>query len=272
MDRMNLRYLFFRICKRLMPLRLSDFLLRRNIGIAVSMGTTDPATVVREYERELEGIGHRLGETVVMEIGYGGSFGTAVEFLRSGVRHVYLYDALVEPHSRTNRDLVPLSEGILSLRDGEPYPDPERITVLPRDPAQWAFPKIPVDIILSRAVLEHVRDVSSLLGNLGLHPPLSKSIHAHFIDMRDHYFKYPYQMLMYDEGFWQALLCPAEYLNRLRLNKYLHMFRDHFGYCKYRITDSDPACFSRLKRRIKPCFLSGDDVLDAAQRAWVIAW
>ncbi|MBN2037168.1 MAG: hypothetical protein JW768_10535 [Chitinispirillaceae bacterium] len=269
---MNSRYLLFRIFRRIVPFRVSDFLLRRNIGLKISMGTTDPARVVREYIQELNRISQTVRNALIMEIGYGGSFGTAIEFLKNGARHVYLHDEFVRPATRVNTLLMDDSGGYLTLQKGIPCPDPRHITLLPRDNGAWRFIQGSVDFVVSRAVLEHVADVSALLNRLLGHEALRAAVHAHFIDMRDHYFAYPYEMLCYREAVWKALLCPAEHLNRLRLHQYHQIFKKHFDHCEYRITDTDPVGFFQVKNRIQKQFLCGDNACDAALRAWVLAW
>jgi hypothetical protein len=207
-----------------------------------------------------------------MEIGYGGSFGAAIGLLSHGVRHIYLHDAYVKPNHQVNRALFDSGCAYLMDRDGMICPDPRFITLLPKDSAQWSFSCGPVEVILSRAVLEHVADVGDLLDLLIGNRALSGATHAHFIDMRDHYLRYPYEMFCYDEWVWHRFLCPTEHLNRMRMHDYRPLFENRFSHCEFRITDKDEQAFSRGKHRIKRCFLSGDDAVDAAQRAWVLAW
>ena len=55
-----------------------------------------------------------------------------------------------------------------------------------------------VDLVLSNSVLEHVQDVDATIKALAALTD-SNGMQIHFIDLRDHYFKYPFEMLCYSD-------------------------------------------------------------------------
>ncbi|HSO26555.1 MAG TPA: hypothetical protein VLS48_00690, partial [Anaerolineales bacterium] len=96
-------------------------------------------------------------------------------------------------------------------------------------------------------------------------------LHVHFIDLRDHYFKYPFHMLTFSQATWQSWLNPTSNLNRYRLADYRRVFEKTFGVVQFDILERDAQHFAALRDRIKPEFLSGDDEMDAVTQIRVCA-
>ncbi len=86
-----------------------------------------------------------------------------------------------------------------------------------------------VDIIISKSVLEHVKDIeatiecmSKILGRGGYM--------YHNIDLRDHYnFESPFLFYKYEEDIWNKYLTKegVSYTNRLRYDEYMDLFKKH---------------------------------------------
>jgi hypothetical protein len=267
---MNVSYVFIRILRKMIPRMAGEFILRRNIGMKMSLGVVDPGSVVDEYRREISRFSHDINGAAILEIGYGGSFGTAIAFLKRGARHIYLYDPFAHPFTKANRILARTEGKYLIEQKGRVIPDPGLITVLPDELDQNAFNRGQVNFILSNAVLEHVRDVGGLFDQLVVAIP--DGFHAHYVDLRDHFYRYPFEMLCYSDRTWNRFLNPADQLNRMRLLEYCAVLDKRFSHSEYRITESDSEGFNRQKHRIKRHFLSGDDRVDAAKKAWIFAW
>jgi len=126
----------------------------------------------------------------------------------------------------------------------------------------------PVDLVLSSSVYEHLDDVEGITEALATHT-VAGGAQLHFIDLRDHFFKYPFEMLCYSEATWSNWLNPTSNHNRYRLLDYERVFKTYFQEVKVKVTGSDPAAFEKARRRIRPEFLSGDPAIDAVTLATV---
>jgi len=86
----------------------------------------------------------------------------------------------------------------------------------------------------------------------------SQGAHLHFVDLRDHYFKYPFAMLAYSEAVWKNFLNPTSNLNRYRLSSYKKVFEKYFGQLKINVLARQENEFEQMGHRIRPEFLTGD--------------
>jgi len=127
----------------------------------------------------------------------------------------------------------------------------------------------PVDILLSSSVYEHLDDVEGITKSLaGLIK--ADGIQLHYIDLRDHYFKYPFEMLCYTEKIWHSWLNPSSNHNRYRIWDYRRVFNDNFGKVEIIIEERDKENFKKARPRIRPKFLSGDIEEDSVTKIKVI--
>ena len=85
----------------------------------------------------------------------------------------------------------------------------------------------------------------------------------HFVDLRDHYFRYPFEMLCYTRKTWDGWLNASNTLNRLRRGEYEAIFRRHFCQVDITTVSALPEEFAQAKPRIRSEFLTGDDSYDA---------
>jgi len=73
----------------------------------------------------------------------------------------------------------------------------------------------PVDIVVSNSVYEHLPGVAMGAITQGLAVVTKPDgIQIHFIDLRDHYFKYPFAMLAFKDKTWRTWLIPSSSLNQ----------------------------------------------------------
>jgi len=117
------------------------------------------------------------------------------------------------------------------------------------------------DLVVSASVFEHLDDVTGLTSALAA---LTKpgGAHIHFVDLRDHYFKLPFEMLKFSESTWKNWLNPTSNLNRYRLRDYRRVFENLFADVEIRVLERDPEAFARAASRIRMEFLSGDEARD----------
>ena len=79
-------------------------------------------------------------------------------------------------------------------------------------------------------------------------------------------------MLCYKDQVWKKYLNPKGNLNRLRYNEYKTIFLKYFSNINIDIIERDDASFKKMKQKIRPEFLSGDDHIDAVTMIAVTAY
>ena len=268
----SLTYLIPRIIRHCMPPALVRLLLERRWIIRPGYETSDPLTAVQRYQLALEQYQASLTGKRVMIFGYGGNYAVACHLLQLGASHVVLVEQAGFPESRANEALLPAFPQYVEAAGKSVRPRPEYMTVLHQDIHAIARQRAvePVDIVLTSSVYEHLPQVESITAALAqLTAP--DGVHVHFIDLRDHYFRYPFEMLTFSETVWRRWLNPTSNHNRCRYEQYQQVFRDHFARVAVTPIASDPAAFAIARPRILPQFLSGDDALDAVTEIQVFA-
>ncbi|HJR15820.1 MAG TPA: methyltransferase domain-containing protein [Gemmatimonadales bacterium] len=264
-------YLVLRVVRRYMPERLVRLLLRRGLIIRPGIETRAPAAAFRRFMDAIE----RAGETVlgrrILIFGYGGRLDVALALLGAGARHVVLVDPYAAPVPITRSIAAP--GGTIFDPSGLPaVPLPGLITVIHAPLGQYLSKRDdPVDIVLSNSVLEHVGDVAGAARELA-QATAPGGQHFHFIDLRDHFSRYPFEMLCYSEGTWRRFLNPGSNLNRLRVFDYERLFSAVFQHVSVQVRDSQPAAFRAVRSRIRPEFLTGDEQRDAVTQVLLRAW
>jgi hypothetical protein len=268
----NTTYLIARVVRRQLPRRLTRRLLDRDLLLKPSLETRSPGRAVDRYVDTLRAAGVELDRKRVLVLGYGGHFGVGVGLLRHGAAHVVLCDPFAPPNDRRNERLLAEYPAYLRRQDGHVVPLPDRITVLREDVRRIAASRgfTPVDVVVSNAVFEHLDDVDTVVGALA-ELTVFDGLHLHFIDLADHYRKYPFEMLCYSEETWRRWLNPGSNLNRCRLADYRRAFERWFAEIEIRVLRRDSERFRRTRSRIRPEFLTGDEVLDSATLVQVTA-
>lgn len=267
---MPLDYAVLRLVRRHLPDRVVRQLLARRIVIRPGLETTDPSAAIQRFLDAIAADGAAIAGKRVLIFGYGGNFGVGLGLLRAGARHVVLVDPYAEPVRAVNLALAQGSP-YLTVEGSEARPVPEWLTVVDAPLGSYlAAGGAPADLVLSNSVLEHVGDVPSAV------PELARATapggrQFHFVDMRDHFFKYPFEMLCHSERVWRGWLNPGSNLNRLRAWEYERIFRASFPRVTVEPLATDLPAFRAARARIRPEFLSGDDARDAVTRIFVRA-
>jgi len=266
----SLKYLVPRVIRHFMPDRLVRFLLLRSLIIRPGLETNDPARAAEHYIEALTAAGIALQGKRILVFGYGGRFAVGCALLRAGAASVILCEKGAPPDSAYNRGLLVDFGDFLQEADGQVLPRGQALTLVQGDIRQLAGEMPPADIVLSVSVYEHLDDVEGITAALAsLTAP--DGIQLHFVDLRDHFFKYPFEMLCYDKKTWTTWLNPTSNHNRYRLGDYRRVFETCFEQVDILVIDSDPEAFLRARSRIRPEFLSGDDKRDATTLIRVLA-
>jgi len=150
--------------------------------------------------------------------------------------------------------------------------DPDLISVFHADINTLAKEKAlaAVDLVLTSSVYEHLEQPEAVTKSLAQVTKSSGS-HMHFIDLRDHFFKYPFEMLCHSSSAWKRWLNPTSHLNRYRIHDYMTLFKKYFSTVTFTTEASDYPTFMQYKDRMRPEFLSGNDEVDSITQICLIA-
>lgn len=268
---MNFPYFTLRLIRHFLPDSWVIFLKNRNLFFQPGLETHSPQKAVEHYLQVLTRHGLELANKKVMVFGYGGNFSIGCELINAGASMVFLVE---QKGFKTGFDINRISQiypGCFIDQSGKIIPNPEKIRSfhdnLEKISQRSDYEK--VDLVLSNSVFEHVREP------LPVAIQLAKMINEqgsqlHFIDLRDHYFKYPFEMLCYRDQTWNRWLNPTSHLNRLRIRNYREIFQQKFRHVEIVIDDSDMDNYLKSLERIKPEFLSGNQEEDCATLIHVV--
>lgn len=259
-----MKYFAARLLRRVIPEQVINLMMSRRFLLSPGLETSNPEEATRLYETDLKNHGMSLREKEILVFGYGGFFGIAASLLARGAKHVFLYDKFTPPSDRKNKSLLKKYQQHFNLVDNKVIPLSSDITLIHDDLEEWirANKGFAVDIVLSSSVFEHVDPVDQCFRVLAT-ITRKDGIQLHYIDLRDHYFQYPFNMLFYTDSIWKSLLNPKSNLNRYRLSDYERIVSKYFSDCSLIPTSSDPEQFSLVKSKIQKNFLSGDDNVDS---------
>jgi len=258
----NLPYLIPRVIRHFLPDKLVRALLLRSIIIRPGLETSDPDAAVQRYTKVLP---VSLNGKRVLIFGYGGRFDLGFGILKEGAAHVILCDKYAPPDEAHNLAKFANEGKHFVFKEGTLRPRADYMTLLEADirEVQVKASLEPVDIVLSSSVYEHLDDVSGVTRALAA---LTKpdGVQVHFVDLRDHFFKYPFEMLRFSEGTWRAWLNPSTNHNRFRLWDYRRVFETCFQSVDIEILTSEEQAFRTLQPDIRREFVSGNIKEDAA--------
>jgi SAM-dependent methyltransferase len=269
---LNLPYLIPRLIRHFLPEKVVRTLLLRNIIIQPGLETNNPFAAVQRYVDVLSKRGLSLEGKRVLVFGYGGRFDIGFGILKAGAAHVILCDKYAPPDDAHNHRTFAAEQRYFVAENKELRPRPEWMTLLEADIRDvYASGKMePVDIVISSSVYEHLDDVEGITRALaGLTKP--DGIHIHYVDLRDHFFKYPFEMLRYSEKTWRRWLNPSSNHNRYRLWDYRRAFQACFEQVEIHVLTREDEAFRQLLPRIRPEFVSGNMEEDAVGLIQVLA-
>lgn len=269
---LNLPYLIPRLIRHFLPEKMVRTLLLRNIIIRAGLETNDPSAAVKRYVDVLAERGLSFQGARVLVFGYGGRFDIGFGLLKAGASHVILCDKYAPPDEIHNRQMFAAEDKYFGLESGGVRPRPEWITLLEADIRDEQVTRSiePVDFVISSSVYEHVDDVEGITRALAsLTKP--KGLQIHYIDLRDHFFKYPFEMLRFSESTWRGWLNPSSNHNRYRLWNYRNAFHACFGQVEIHVLTREQEAFRKLLPHIRPEFVSGNMEEDAVGVILVIA-
>jgi hypothetical protein len=268
---LNLPYLLPRLVRHFLPGKFVRTLLLYGWIIRPGIETSNPSVAVKRYVDVLSARGSSFRDKRVLVFGYGGRFDVGFSLLKEGASHVILCDKYASPDEAHNLRLFGAEQKHFFVEKKGLRPRKERMTLLQTDIRDiWARGEIePVDIVLSSSVYEHLDDVEGITHALAeLTKPDGTQIH--YVDLRDHFFKYPFEMLRFSENTWRKWLNPSSNHNRYRLWNYRNAFKSYFDNVEIEILTHEKEYFRKLQAYIRPEFISGDIEEDAAATIRVV--
>lgn len=255
-----------------MPESIARFLLKNRWIIRPGLESSDPLAAVEQYVKTLSTYDKSIQGKRVLVFGYGGRFAVGVELLKQGAEHVILCDHFVLLDEERNKELLSHYSDYLIVENGHINPRPEFITLLHGDIREEKIRGqiSQVDYVLSTSVYEHLDDVSGITKALAK-LTASDGAQLHFVDLRDHYFKYPFAMLSFSEAVWKNFLNPTSNLNRFRLADYQNVFNSYFQKNTFVVLARAEAEFETARKRIRPEFLSGNKTEDSVTLIYIFS-
>jgi hypothetical protein len=269
---LNIRYLALRLIRHFMPEGLARFLLKHRWIIRPGLESSDPLAAVDQYILALEKQGRSINGQRILVFGYGGRFAVGLELLKRGAAHVVLCDHFIALDESRNLELWPKYEEYLSMENGSVIPNPSHVTLVHGDICSDETQKkiSTVDLVMSTSVYEHLDNVNAITQAL-MNLTAPQGAHLHFVDLRDHYFKYPFEMLVFSEKVWRNFLNPTSNLNRFRLPDYKRVFDTYFNNVKIVVIQRNLSEFKAARSRIRPEFLTNDDEVDSVGLLYIVA-
>jgi len=269
---LNLPYLIPRIIRHFLPEKIVRALLLRNIVIESGLETNDPSAAAQRYVDVLSECKMSLHGKRVLVFGYGGRFDLGFSLLKQGASHVILCDKYAKPDDEHNLHIFANETEYFEVKEQTVRPRPERMSLIEADirDVKVIHALQSVDVVLSSSVYEHLDDVEGITQALAtLTDP--NGIHIHYVDLRDHFFKYPFEMLRFSEGVWRNWLNPSSHHNRYRLWNYRSAFKSCFENVVVDVLTREEDAFHKIESSIRTEFKSGDVDTDNVATIRVIA-
>ena len=269
---MNLFYLLPRLVRHFLPEKLVRALLLRNIIIQSGLETNNPFGAIQRYAAVLAKHGLSFQGKRVLVFGYGGRFDIGFGILKEGAAHVILCDKYAPPDEPHNHRMFASEEKYFLMESKGLRPRSQWMTLLGSDirDIQASGKLESVDIVISSSVYEHLDDVEGITRALaGLTGP--DGVHIHYVDLRDHFFKYPFEMLRFSESTWRRWLNPSSNHNRYRLWDYRRVFAAWFEHVEIEVLSREEEAFRKVLPHLRPEFVSGNLEEDAVGLIQVVA-
>ncbi len=270
---MKLAYVIPRFVRHILSDEWVKFMLEKRFILKPGLETSNPQAAVEHYMKNLAKYQVDIRGKKILVFGYGGRFDVGCGLLINGAKQIILLERFSRPDPKLNRLLLNTYPQFVTIKNGYVVPSDEELVLMEGDILQKEVQeKIgKVDVILSSSVYEHlskVEEITQALTNL-LTP---QGVIFHTIDLRDHFFKYPFEMLTFPEKTWVKWLNPTSHHNRYRFRDYERIFDSCFEDSRIEILERLPEAFLKAKPHILPGFLTGDDEVDNASIISVFAF
>lgn len=246
----NFEYVFCRLIRKFLLPDNSPLFIKNLIPYYdVTLNEVDPRPIVDLYLKYADMKSLSMAGKKVLEIGSGSTNSVGYELMgRCDLAHYWGY----EPYAcfKENADVI-LRDRISKKYENWDESKIKRLTTL------GAIPDNSADVILSKSVLEHVYDLDYLFAQLQRILKTDGWM-IHYVDYRDHFFKYPYHFLRYSESTWNRFLNPGS-LPRWRVYDHTDAFTKQGCEVETLYSERDDDWFQRIKNDLHPDFKTRDE-------------
>jgi hypothetical protein len=268
----NFNYILPRVVRHFLPVSVVRYLLNHSLIIKPGLETFSPEKAVARYLDAIKLHKLSLYGKRIMVFGYGGNLTIGCLILEAGARQVVLCERQGFSNEYPIEELFMRFPMYFIKEAGKTSLNPQYIVRYHGDIEQLAGTKFfeKFDLIVSTSVFEHLKEPEIVVKSLAQLTSRNGS-NIHFIDLRDHFFKYPFEMLCYSNTKWERFLNPTSNLNRLRIFNYRNLFDNAFSKLKIVTEERDLDKFSLSRLRIQKQFISGDEEEDSTTQIQVLA-
>lgn len=219
----NLKYIIARTLRRQVSSDMFFLMMQAGLFRLTRNGAErTPDQCFAHWNNLLSGQKFKLDGASVMEIGSGRYARFGVHLLAAGAADVTLIDLYATPlddpahRSTLEKDCTSIGFRFSDIQD--------KLEVIRGDVIDLQLCRLmgQKDLVISEAMLEHVKDPHQVLARC-LEWLKPGGVTCHIIDLRDHYFRYPFEMLTFSDHTWETWLNPKGgfHLNRWRVPDYL---------------------------------------------------
>jgi SAM-dependent methyltransferase len=221
-------------------------------GYRANLGTLSCAEVVNLYQPFLT---PRLGpdwprDRRILEIGIGATNSSAYEMAALGAASAIAFEPFIPLETALDSTLLAECAQRHALSAEAITARVRRLTSLDTVAAAG------IDLILSSSVLEHVSDMDALARDLRRVLAPGGAM-LHLVDYRDHFFRFPYNHLLWSDAVWDRWLNPGD-LPRWRISDHVQCFERHGFRVEILQTKQLDAEFAKVRDRIHPRFTAYD--------------
>lgn len=270
---MRAKYVFMRLARRLLP----DFLAYRMLSRDL-LPVSALAEVSRTYAALLHDYSIPVQGRVIAECGPGTYNSASFGLFRMGAAKVLLQEPFLraQDYRRWKARMLELwreleresaTDGPVAPKAEAPRPEdllgpfawnPDRIDWQACSAQSTPCADGSLDLILSHHVLEHIPDIAAVFREqMRILKPGGHLLHV--VDLRDHYFAYPLEMLTFSRFAWEGILTSpsrgAGFQNRLRADDYAGRLAEAgFTGIAWKSLHDDEAELNRVRPRLHPGF------------------
>jgi hypothetical protein len=191
-------YWTLRLGRKFTPRFAIDWMMDNEVFLRPGQDTQNPAGAADLYADAAAPHQACFAGASILIMGFGGGYGVALELLERGAEHVALQDPYAPLRVQRNDRLDPerMSRHFRRTGDGHWQPNPERVSVVREHlPEYAARNEGRFEMVLSNSVLEHIQ-TEEVPEHISASARLCKpgGLSIHHIDLRDHVFRYTFEM------------------------------------------------------------------------------
>jgi SAM-dependent methyltransferase len=237
------------------------------------------------YNKILAHFEQKIENKIILEIGSGSCNPSALAFLLFGARRIILHEPFIDKKDRSllskhalmlfnSLKDAPVQRSFEEVFAGKEI-NSDLVNIDCRSAYDTGLPDCSVDILLSHVALEYIKDIKKVFCEQFRIVRPGGCI-LHIVDLRDHYFKYPFEMLTFSNFLWKNVLTRLNrgggYQNRLRVDDYMRIIQGTgFSNLQWYPLSSNIENYQKIKSRIHADFANREDKMMAVETVVLFA-